>query len=176
VNNFIEYNNVRVLTTHRLAEGYGVDRKIISYNFNRNKDRYVEELDFFYLEGEELQEFLTSHQIEDKSRIPKMYLWTEHGAFLHAKSLSSDEAWEMYGKLVDTYFKAREIGEQMKKALPEPNNALPASFRTQQPLARLSRSLPYRTAKRNSLRLTATDIREQASNTRIRYWRWLGAG
>lgn len=34
----------------------------------------------------------------------KLYLWTEKGAFLHAKSLNTDVAWEVYDKLVDSYF------------------------------------------------------------------------
>ena len=37
-----EYNNNRVLTTQQIAEAYGTDNKTISYNFNHNKDRYVE--------------------------------------------------------------------------------------------------------------------------------------
>ena len=34
----------------------------------------------------------------------KLYLWTEKGAFLHAKSLNTDTAWEVYDRLVDSYF------------------------------------------------------------------------
>lgn len=47
----VEYKNQRVLTTNRLAKGYGTTNKIISYNFNNNKDRYVEEKHYFKLEG-----------------------------------------------------------------------------------------------------------------------------
>ncbi|WP_259749811.1 ORF6C domain-containing protein, partial [Lactococcus lactis] len=42
------------------------------------------------------------------NRAPKLYLWTEKGALLHAKSLGTDEAWDMYDILVDTYFKVQE--------------------------------------------------------------------
>nr|WP_019292877.1 hypothetical protein [Lactococcus petauri] len=38
----------------------------------------------------------------------QLYLWTEKGALLHAKSLGTDEAWDMYDILVDTYFKVQE--------------------------------------------------------------------
>lgn len=37
-----EYKNIRVLTTQQIAEAYGSDTRVISNNFNRNKDRYVE--------------------------------------------------------------------------------------------------------------------------------------
>lgn len=43
-----------------------------------------------------------------------LYLWTEKGALLHAKSLNTDKAWEVYDYLVDFYFRAK--GEQ--KAVP----------------------------------------------------------
>lgn len=34
-----EYKNVRVLTTQQIAEAYEADVKVISNNFNRNKER-----------------------------------------------------------------------------------------------------------------------------------------
>ena len=36
-----------------------------------------------------------------------LYLWTEKGALLHAKSLNTDKAWEVYDYLVDFYFGAK---------------------------------------------------------------------
>lgn len=38
-----EYKNIRVLTTQQIAEAYGTDSRVISNNYNRNKERYVEE-------------------------------------------------------------------------------------------------------------------------------------
>lgn len=37
-----------------------------------------------------------------------LYLWTEKGVLLHAKSLNTDKAWEVYDYLVDYYFRAEE--------------------------------------------------------------------
>lgn len=99
-----EYKNIRVLTTQQIAEAYGTDTRVISNNFNRNKDRYVEGKHYICLEGDELKDFKTNHQFDDSSRINKLYLWTEKGAFLHAKSLNTDTAWEVYDRLVDNYF------------------------------------------------------------------------
>lgn len=103
-----EYNNIRVLTTQQLAEAYEADSKTISNNFNRNRERYIEGKHFICLEGEDLREFKTSHQFDESSRINKLYLWTEKGTFLHAKSLNTDKAWEVYDRLVDNYFHTRE--------------------------------------------------------------------
>lgn len=88
-----EYKNIRVLTTQQIAEAYGTDTKIISKNFSRNKERYIEGKHFICLEGEELKEFKTKRHFDDSSRINKLYLWTEKGAFLHAKSLNTGKAW-----------------------------------------------------------------------------------
>jgi hypothetical protein len=102
----IEKENQRVMTTAVLAEEYGTTKDVISKNFTRNKDRYTEGKHFYCLEGDELREFKTTNgQIDDSLlRVNKLYLWTEKGALLHAKSLGTDRAWEVYEILVDTYF------------------------------------------------------------------------
>lgn len=100
-----EYKNIRVLTTQQIAEAYGSDTRVISNNFNRNKERYIEGKHYICLEDGEKREFVDHHQIDDGSKkASKLYLWTEKGAFLHAKSLNTDVAWEVYDKLVDSYF------------------------------------------------------------------------
>ena len=100
-----EYENIRVLTTQQIAEAYGSDTRVISNNFNRNKERYIEGKHYICLEDDEKREFVDHHQIDDGSKkASKLYLWTEKGAFLHAKSLHTDTAWEVYDRLVDNYF------------------------------------------------------------------------
>ena len=101
----IEKEGKRVLTTAQLAEAYETDSKVISKNFGRNKDRYTEGKHFYCLTGAELKEFKTIRQFDDSSaRINVLYLWTEKGALLHAKSLNTDKAWEVYDYLVESYF------------------------------------------------------------------------
>ena len=105
-----EYNDQRILTTNQIAELYGTDTRRISENFNSNKDRYQKGKHFYCLQGEDLREFRANTQIPDlPQNINKLYLWTEKGALLHAKSLGTDRAWEVYDELVETYFKAREM-------------------------------------------------------------------
>lgn len=103
-----EYKDIRVLTTQQIADAYGTDGKVISNNFNRNRERYVEGKHFICLEGDSLREFKTNHQFEESSKINRLYLWTEKGAFLHAKSLNTDTAWEVYDRLVDNYFQKQQ--------------------------------------------------------------------
>lgn len=100
-----EFKEIRVLTTQQIAEAYGTDRKTISYNFNQNKDRYAEGKHYICLQGNEKTEFVNRLENHDSLKNAKiLYLWTEKGAFLHAKSLNTDKAWEVYDHLVDTYF------------------------------------------------------------------------
>ncbi|MEB6549123.1 ORF6N domain-containing protein [Heyndrickxia sporothermodurans] len=98
----------RVLTTSQLAEAYGTDSDRINRNFNRNKERYQENKHYFQLEGEQLKEFRANGQIDLPPNVNRLYLWTEKGAWLHAKSLNTDGAWDAYEMLVDDYYTIKE--------------------------------------------------------------------
>ena len=113
----IENKGKRVLTTAQLAEAYGTDRKVISYNFNHNKTRYIEGVHYYRLTGVEKRDFCNRHEIHDGSKATDFYLWTEKGALLHAKSLNTDKAWEVYEFLVDTYFRVQTINNSYTELL-----------------------------------------------------------
>jgi len=104
----IEHKNQRVLTTQQIAEAYGTEPQLIVNNFNRNKERYAEGKHFYCLEGNVLREFRAKNQIDLPFNLNKFYLWTEKGAWLHAKSLGTDKAWEAYEILVDEYYRLLE--------------------------------------------------------------------
>lgn len=103
----IEIKGIKVLTTKQIAEAYGVKADIIGYNFRYNKEHYIEGKHYIMLEGQALRDFkLTTVEIQRLlPRVNKLYLWTEKGALLHAKSLNTDKAWEVYDYLVDHYFR-----------------------------------------------------------------------
>lgn len=105
----IEYRNIRVLTTQQLAEAYEADKDMITRNYNRNKERYQEGKHFICLKGDELRDFRANGQIDLLPNLNTLYLWTEKGAFLHAKSLNTDKAWEVYDQLVDSYFTRKPL-------------------------------------------------------------------
>ena len=117
----IEQQGLRVLTTAQLAECYGTDSKVIHDNFANNKKRYEEGKHFICLKGAELKEFKNLPEnfgVVDK-RSPVLYLWTERGALLHAKSLNTDKAWEVYGELVETYFRAQKAQTTLQNLSPQ---------------------------------------------------------
>ncbi|MTV50020.1 hypothetical protein GJ688_13670 [Heliobacillus mobilis] len=121
----LEMNGQRLLTTAQLADAYEADMKKINDNFQNNKDRYTKEKHYYALTGDDLKEFKRAYpKISGNLKFaPVLYLWTEKGAWLHAKSLNTDRAWEAYEMLVDEYYR-------MKEQLPqsEPQYELPSNF------------------------------------------------
>ena len=116
----IEWQNQRVLLTSQLAKSYETTTRRISENFNANKERYIEEKHFYCLEGDALRNFRANTEITDlPSNINKLYLWTEKGTLLHAKSLNTDKAWEVYDRLVETYFRVKEVMPQLNNLSPQ---------------------------------------------------------
>lgn len=128
----IYYNGQPVCTTEQLATAYGADRKKLSYNFNQNRARYQEGKHYICLQGEEKTEFVNCLENHDSLKNAKqIYLWTERGALLHAKSLNTDKAWEVYERLVDFYFNVREgnlpaSGSAYKKEVPLDHHSMAA--------------------------------------------------
>ena len=114
----VEHNNQRVMLTAQVAEFYGTDADNIVY-FNYNKNKYVLGKDYFVLKGAELKEFLILYpgisNSQNFSKIRSLYLWTENGAMLHAKSLNTEKAWEVFFTLRKSYF---VVQQQQKQELP----------------------------------------------------------
>lgn len=115
----IEHKKQRVLTTQQLAESYGTDTQVIVNNFNRNKERYTEGKHFYALEGEEKRQFINLNQIDVGLNAQHFYLWTEKGAWLHAKSLNTDEAWGAYEILVDEYYRIKDAIAPLQDLSPQ---------------------------------------------------------
>ena len=102
----IEHEGQRVLTTKQLAEKYETEPRRISENHNRNLSRYIEGTHFFTIRyGDPAYTQFADSPFQNQT----IYLWTEKGCFLHAKSLGTDKAWEVYEMLVNTYFQVKEL-------------------------------------------------------------------
>lgn len=105
----IEVRGIRVLTTKQLATAYEVDVRTLQNNFRYNKERFVQGKHYIEICGEELQEMKRRNEFHSfLKQVKHLYLWTEKGALLHAKSLNTDKAWEVYDYLVDFYFRVKE--------------------------------------------------------------------
>lgn len=116
----IEHEGQRVLTTAQLAESFGTESKLISKNFERNENRYKPGKHYFILQGNQLRDFKASRQNDDNLKFaPVIYLWTEKGAWLHAKSLNTDRAWEAYEMLVDDYYRVKDAAIDLTGLSPQ---------------------------------------------------------
>lgn len=131
----VESRGQRVLTSAQIADCYDTTVDCIKQNFYANRNRFIEGKHYIALTGTELKAFKNEVRIpyqdekqeENEVRIPhpaemkaryqfnsqfkyakSLYLWTEKGALLHAKSLNTDKAWQVYDYLVDFYFRAKE--------------------------------------------------------------------
>lgn len=120
----VELKGIRVLTSKQLAECYESTPVRIKQNFKENRNRYIEGKHYISLTGDDLKKFKkqvgNSYLVANQAS--HLYLWTEKGALLHAKSLNTDKAWEVYDYLVDFYFRAREIQNLQERKEPEPDH------------------------------------------------------
>lgn len=111
----IVQQNQRVLTTSQLANSYGTTAKRISNNFSENFDRFQAQKHFICLTGNDLEAFKNDSRNSGlvQKQASKLYLWTEKGAWLHAKSLNTDQAWDAYEALVDDYYRKADQLNQL---------------------------------------------------------------
>jgi hypothetical protein len=97
-----------VVTTALLAKLYGTEDAYITKNLSRNRDRFIDGKHYFKLEGAELKALkdYTSqrHVVEIPKNTRQIILWTERGAARHAKMLDTEQAWEVFERLEDSYF------------------------------------------------------------------------
>lgn len=113
----LAHQGARVVTTDLLAQLYGVNSKHIADNYRNNATRFESGKHVYKLEGEELREFkqaLTRNNRVSEAAAKNLpvsrnarhlLLWTERGAARHAKMLDTDQAWEVFERLEDAYFR-----------------------------------------------------------------------
>ncbi|EFI7371351.1 hypothetical protein BBD78_004257 [Escherichia coli] len=132
----ILHNQIPVITTELLAKLYGTDVDNIKKNYSRNATRFIEGKHFFKVAGDELKTLRVtlSHsqnlrlvlnesqnevQISPKTR--SLILWTERGAARHAKMLETNQAWDVFERLEDSYFNQNAVTAATVTV--SPNNA-----------------------------------------------------
>ncbi len=84
--------------------------------FNDNKDRFLENVDYFEVSpknGQSLEEFGFSKYAS------KGILLTESGYLMLVKSFTDDLAWEVQRKLVNNYFRGKQLVDTLNELSPE---------------------------------------------------------
>lgn len=111
----LTYRGLPVVTTEMLAKAYGCDTTSIKTNFNRNRERFVEGKHFFMLTNGDLRKFrdcVTDCNAQIPARTRNLTLWLERGAARHAKMLNTDQAWDVFEMLEETFFRVVKPAEQ----------------------------------------------------------------
>lgn len=112
----IEREGQRVLTTAQVATAYDIESKSLMRNFQRNKEHFTEGIHFMALTGDALKQFKGERQNDASLKYASvLYLWMEQGAFMLAKSISSDKGWSAYKALVTSYYNASGVLKQQAK-------------------------------------------------------------
>lgn len=135
----IEREGQRVLTTAQVASAYKIESKSLMRNFQRNKEHFSEGTHFMALTGDALKQFKGERQNDVSLKYASvLYLWTEQGAFLLAKSLNSDKAWAAYTLLTNQYYKLSQQPTNPVPALPyDPERFLALEHRVKEIEAQL---------------------------------------
>lgn len=97
-----------------LANFYKTEIVRIQQNHTRNKERFIKGKHFFKIVGQELKNFVTSLKIvanpqKISNKVRYLTLWTERGVARHAKMSDTDQAWNVFEQLEDSYFIRKEI-------------------------------------------------------------------
>lgn len=135
----VELEGKRVLTTIQVADAYGIEPKSLQRNFQRNKEHFQEGVHFLALTGDALKTFKDQFPSDDKFKFASVvYLWTEQGAFMLAKSISSDKSWAAYALLTSQYYGGMKKQEAEVPALPyDPERILALEHRVKEIEAQL---------------------------------------
>ena len=99
-----EYNSQRVVTFKDIDTVHGRPEGTARRNFNQNKQRFIEGVDFFKITP---NEFRTAFGNMDKRQQNDVTLITESGYLMLVKSFTDDLSWTVQRELVNIYFKTR---------------------------------------------------------------------
>lgn len=103
-----EYKGQRVITFKDIDKVHGRPEGTAGRNFRENRDKFIQDEDYFYLSGEELAVYKQTTNFVG-SNAKELILITESGYLMLTKSLNDDLAWQIQRQLVKTYFRAKEI-------------------------------------------------------------------
>lgn len=107
-----EYQGKRVVTFKDIGSVHEINFENVKRNFNRNREHFIEGVDFFFISRKEVGDKLSLTYGFD-NRAPSGVVLTETGYLMVVKSLTDDLAWKVQRQLVDCYFKVKEVGEKL---------------------------------------------------------------
>lgn len=104
-----EYNGKRVITTYDIAKLHGRDVKRINELFKNNRNRFIENEDYFIANKNLINWSFKTSSENISSNLKELILFTELGYLLLTKVMNDDRSWGVQRILTKSYFKIQEL-------------------------------------------------------------------
>ena len=105
----VEYKGEKVISSYDISRLHNKEVKRVNEQFERNKDRLQEGMDYFLISVEEFSKSLSATQNFIPNNVKDIKLFTERGYLKLVKSFTDDLSWEVQDILVDSYFKLKQV-------------------------------------------------------------------
>ena len=132
-----EWNNQRVLTIWDIANLHEREVKRVTEQFKRNRDNFIEGVDFILLTREEFLKSHLSALVNLSNNTKVIPLFTESGYLMLIKTFNDSLSWKVQRVLVNSYFKIKEIVENNYKVPKTFKEALLLAVEQQEEIERL---------------------------------------
>ena len=113
-----------------VAEIHGVELKAVNQNISRNEKRFKDGVDVIDLKNSVTLSYPDLEQLgyskQSIANAKHIYLLSERGYAKLIKIMDTDEAWDIYEELLDSYFHMREEKEEQMKM--ESNETMKVDF------------------------------------------------
>ncbi|WP_314346945.1 ORF6N domain-containing protein [Fusobacterium massiliense] len=110
-----EYKKERVITAWDIGKVHNRDVGEINKIFNRNKDKFILNEDYFILKIKDFSERFKTIQDFIPNNVKEIVLFTESGYLMLVKTFTDDLSWQIQRQLVKGYFKLKEIKSSIDK-------------------------------------------------------------
>ena len=108
-----EYKNQRVVTAWDIGKVHNRDVGEINKIFNRNKDKFILNEDYFILKIKDFSERFKTIQDFIPNNVKEIVLFTESGYLMLVKTFTDDLSWDIQRQLVKTYFRFKEAPKSL---------------------------------------------------------------
>jgi len=155
-----EFNGQRIVTAYDIATLHGKEAREITQAMQRNKNRFIENVDFFTVtRGDSRITKFDSEKLFTNNRQKEVYLYTESGYLMIIKTFNDDLSWTVQRELVNTYFKVKELKQdQSLQSIPQVNG-----LQTYDILEMMVKEMKNQNNRIDSLELKITRIAEALS-------------
>lgn len=110
-----EYNGQRVVTFKDIDTVHQRPKGTAKRNFNRNQKHFIPGEDYFRITREDVgTKFVRTYGFSDNA--PDGFLFTENGYLMLVKSFKDDLAWDVQRKLVNSYFKEKQMQQAVENS------------------------------------------------------------